>query len=246
MRFPTLRYWVSGTAVLGCFMTLYSAWVGFVQMPREAGGLKWLALVIGIGLSLAVWYSLAVGNALDAERKKESAASDAKLHARIDELCGQNALLIRTVADMAAAQPQLFARFENSVTDILLSLPPLYKQRDQMALTGGVSRTIERTLGATLDVATLDVAMTSEAVTLTDTADATVTPAPAISSWVVPAPTVSIGSVAALDREIREKEAAVLKHLITASSSAALPLSGLIEVKVTPKPLESDSEERPS
>jgi hypothetical protein len=216
MRFPSLRHWISGTAILGGCMTLYGVLVGFVQMPQDAGAEKWLILFIGIGLSLAVWYSLAASNERDEKREKEAAATRVKLDAQIELLQGEITLLLQQSAQLAATLaamgPQILEQFEathGKVDRVLIGLQPLYEQRN-IALKGTV-RSIERVKGASLDAtATVSGVAAATGVGKATAKGENVSVAPGTGALNAEgfAPTIE-----ALNQEIREKEEAVLKHL---------------------------------
>jgi hypothetical protein len=105
-RVPGLRYWFSGSALLGLLLTVYNVLVGIIGIaPITESSLKWSLLLIGLGLALCIWYSLA----RDQQREE---TKDAALHQRLDSLPSQvvevttdfKTRLDRAMQDLAEAQ----------------------------------------------------------------------------------------------------------------------------------------------
>lgn len=74
---PGLRDWFSGRALIGFVLTGYNVLLSTIQIaPITESGLKWWLFGIGMALSLASWYALALSNArkaVDALKQEEAA-----------------------------------------------------------------------------------------------------------------------------------------------------------------------------
>jgi hypothetical protein len=71
---PRCRHWFGHGAFIGGLLTGYNVLIGIIQIaPITASDLKWLLFFIGVALSLATWYALALGNARADEDRTESA-----------------------------------------------------------------------------------------------------------------------------------------------------------------------------